>query len=390
MIGYKHLVSLLSLSFLCAAGLWASPMVKVGDSIEIFFTGKTAVKYDSNVFVNYGEREDDFIYTVQPGLHMVVGKDAENTIVVDFSQQLLFFADREELNQANEIINISANHDGGGQVKLGMKAGYNENAQNTGDENVTGSLIRKRNYNLGLSATYNMSPKMQISSNPSWSQTDYRNYTSRFLDSNIYTLPLDVFYLYSEKLKMGGGYRFRYTDIDPVQNLTAADRHDHFMSFRLVGEISPKLQSQMSVGWQVQHINGGDDLSSISMDANFTYLYTPKVTIKWGVNRDFSASGTGQAIQRTGGNMSVNYTMTDKMLWSAGFGYTVSDYKYGSREDHLFNTFVNWRYMYNKMLSFGVGYSYQNNDSYTSGNVQNSSIGSYNAHQFDVSANVKY
>lgn len=383
---------LLLLASLITPFLKASPLISIGDSVHIYFVGQTSFEYDSNIFLNYSNKDDDFIFSVTPGFNLVAGGDSDYKVSLTVQEEGRFYTDHRELDEANEIVNLNASYDGGGQLKLGLNAGYRTLSQNTSTANVSAGLIRRRNYNLGFQALYSVSPKTQLEFNPSWFQEDYRNFVRTFNDRDYYTLPINFYYLYSPKLKFGVGYRYRYTDLhkNDTPGNSPADRSDHFVNLRLDGEIGPRLQSTTAIGWQFQHINGFETYSSLSVSSRLTWEATQRMQVSAGLNRDFSASGTGNAIQNTGGDIGITFAVSEKISTSAGFSYGVSDYKNIAERDDLLGTYLRMTYIYNKYLNFNAGYTYQNNDSEIQTPFGTTSAASYNVHRVSMTANLKY
>ncbi len=362
----------------------ASPLITLGDSVKIYFTGGTSTTYDSNI-LSQPEAEDDLIFKVQPGFQMVVGGESSFKLTLDVSEELVFFTDYDELNQANEAVRFSSTYDAGSEIKFKSSGSFKALAQNTPSAPSTGpNLVKTNNYDLGFGSTWNATGKTQFDLNPSWAFEEYTSYKDTYVDSHTFLLPFDVFYLYSEKLKLGLGYRYRFVDMIPTKSKIAADRDNHFFSYRMVGELAPKLNVDSSIGWSFENIDGAGTNDTATIATNLTWEATQKLSFNAGVNRDFNSSGTGASIQHTGGNIGASYILTDKIQTLMGVGYSFSDYQDGSnQEDDLMNYYWNWVYTMDKYFTFNLGYSFQTNNS-------TSPTGEFDRHQITLGANVKY
>ena len=372
--------------------LTASPLVSIGESAKIHFIGQSSFEYDSNIFSDNSDKTADLIYTLSPGFQFVTGQNADFSSRVTLQQETRLFADNSDLRQFNEIVKLHADYDGGGKFSVSVNGGYRTRGQNTNTANIEAALIRRRNYNLGFDASYDFSPKTQLSLMPGWRHTDYRNFIDTFSDRHIYTIPVDLFYRYSPKLKIGMRYRYRHTNFDVARGLSSddiRDRNDHFVGFRSVGQITSKLRNNTSIGWQYQNLSGGDSFNSLTLRSELTWQATQKFRLTAGINRDVNASGAGVSIQQTGGHLRANYALSQKVSTHVQTRFTVSDYENAAREDELFTAAWGLKYKINDYLRFNARYRYLNND----GNIENAinpDISSFNRHLVEFSTRLRY
>lgn len=368
----------------------ASPLVSIGDSVDILFKGETGLRYDSNLFRDYGGVESDFIYTLKPGFQLNAGEDALYSLEVNAAEEMLYYRDHSGLNQVNEDYSFRGAYDGGGKTTVSFSGDFETITQNTATDNVQGALIRRRQYGLGATVQYEASPKTQLELKPRWSAQDYRNFTELYRDQDSYEAGLNAYYRYSPVLKVGLGYRPRYTDFHPLsEGDLATDRSYHFFNFRVDGEITPRLKTTTAIGWQVEHMNGGSSDDAFALDSSFTYTITQRLQAVADLHRDFAASGTGRSIEETGVSGRLDYQATNRIFTSAGAKWTRSDYQTFERDDDEYMGFMNAVYGLNQYVRLNAGYNYVNNDSTIQG-LANPSLGSYHVHILSLSASVLY
>ena len=130
--------------------LESSPLLKLGESIDIYITGRAGTRYVSNVFLNSADKADDFIYTAQPGFEIVIGEQSIYGITIKMYEDMQFYQINHELNSFGENVEIDAFYDSGGITSITIDAAFNPTVSNSGSENVTGALIRRRNYKGGF------------------------------------------------------------------------------------------------------------------------------------------------------------------------------------------------------------------------------------------------
>ena len=370
--------------------LSSSPLIKIGDSVDIYFTGRTGMRYESNIFLNASDKADDFIYTVQPGFEMVIGKQGIYGLTIKAYEDLEFYLDNQSLTNYRENVTVDAYYDSGAITKVSINGGYHPMVSNTGSENVQSALIRRRNYSLGINANFAISDKSTIMAGVNAVYDDYRNFIDLFGDNLVVDAPISYLYSISPVIQIGGGYRFRYTDFERLSTgLNLADRSDHFFNFQLNGELGAKLFNETSVGYQIRHVNGFDTTGDISLESVFTWEVAQKLQLRFGASRDFRSTGTGSSIKDTRGFFDIAYSVTDKIRLDFVSSYTQIGYETIDREDELSSAGVFCTYVINSYFNADFGYMYSNNHSTFDG-IGGEPNASFNSHTVQVNASVKY
>ena len=199
---------------------------------------------------------------------------------------------------------------------------------------------------------------------PPWARayTDFRNFTERFGDYLVLSAPIKYLYKLSPVVEIGGGYRYRYTHYERLDNLRrtkSPDRSDHFFSLDFRGEIGPKIYNETALGYQFRHINGLGNSGDISINTEFTWEATAKLQVKYGASRDFSSNGVGGSVQTTRGWLNTSYGLTEKLRLDFISSFAHLDYKRQDRDDEMSDTGFFLTYVIDAYFTIDAGWTYQ-------------------------------
>lgn len=385
---FRHLLHGSAAALLTSGALQAAPFISIADTVDVFFLGRVAADYRTNLFNAYATKHDDFVFTFTPGLEARVGRNSNATFSVIFKEDFLVYHRFHGQNTqlANVIVDGTYNS---GPLELNGGFSFRQSQTNTPDTFVAGAatdiFVKRDLYNARVNAKYDISPKFWSKGGFSWSRTDYTNANSfgnSFSNSDVYSLPIDGFYRYSEKLSVGLGYRYRYTDT--AANATRGKRHynDHFFSVALYGEIAPKLNATANIGYQLRDAQGADH-GQFALDARLDYNLTEKVNLFAGGGHDFGVSSTGGGKQVWAGYVGADYQLNSFISTTARFEQVYTNYSYSPRNDDTSYVNLALNYSPNVYWTFSAGYSYANNGS----NIANAS---YSSNIFSLSASLRY
>jgi hypothetical protein len=359
----------------------AAPLVSIGDTVDIFFRGSISGQYRSNVF-NNSAKNSDYILTVSPGLEANFDRGGPANLSIVFREDFVRY--NRFTSQNNNLTNVFVN----GSYASGpltSEAGFSFQQTDTNTTSVLPVVIpqqvRRNMYNAYVKGKYDISPKTYVDGGFNWSRTEYTNnaaFGNRYSNNNTYSFPINGLYRYSEKLDIGLGYRYRYTDNQRVTN-----SQDHFISLALRGELLPKLNGSLNVGYQIRERSGQPNKESLSINSVFDYLYSPKLTLFAAFDRDFDTSAVGFSTENTGGRIGGRYQITPLISSTASVGYTYTEYLNNPRTDKTTRANLSVTYSPNNYLAFTAGYSYENNNSNAAG-------ASYMGHTVNLTASLRY
>lgn len=385
----RHLAYGSAAALLASGAVQAAPFISIADTVDVFFLGRVSADYRTNLF-NAPNKNDDFVFTFTPGLEARIGRDSNATLSLIYKEDFLVYHrfHGQNTHLANVILNGTYNS---GPLKLDSGFSFRQTQTNTPDTFVAGGpsdvFVQRDLYNAFITGKYDFSPKYWGKGGFRWNRTDYTNayqFGNTFENSDIYTVPVDVFYRYSEKLSVGLGYRYRYTDTDGTPIRSGRHYSDHFFSLALEGELAPKLNATANIGYQFRDGSGGDH-GQFGLDAALDYELTAKVNLFAGASHDFGTSSTGSSQEILSGHIGANYQINSFL--SAVGRYQYEDTKYSGtssgRKDKTNYVNASLNYSPNVYWTFSAGYGYVNNDSNVSG-------ASFSGNTFTLSASLRY
>ena len=206
--------SLLIASILSLPGLLASvqavPLVSIGDSVDVFFSGSSSVKWQSNVLYDENDEIEDLLFTLSPGFEVNVGRGVSNLdLSIITSYDILRYDDLTELD--NELFHIKAvssykntRWDVSGSVSYYAK----QSSGADGNTNRLGRLTESDELRANLEGEYRLSPKFSIGSGVKYSDVEYQDEPC-IADRETTTITLDIFYELSPKIDLSVGYQYQ-------------------------------------------------------------------------------------------------------------------------------------------------------------------------------------
>ena len=353
---------------------YAAPFMAVGDNAELFVTASAQVQFDDNIYLDPTNESDDTIMSFTPGVDLVFGKNAVTKGNAYYREEIRRYSDND--NQNTELSNLGAQtHYDNGVTKADFNASYAQVAQNDNDANALGSIVRRKLFNIGAKLEFGISEKTSLSVGASFDKTNYG--PASYVDSGIWTLPIDAYYKATPKLDWSLGYRFRNTDLSG----TGIDSSDHFLNVGARGEFTPKLTGQVRVGFTQRNFEVGSDDSQLGFDGNLAYAFSEKTTYRFNVSNDFGSSGTGDTTE----NFAIGLNATSKMTeqWSFTGGLNLRKIDYPTRSDDFLEGLLAVTYNLNQMVNFGASYTYRNNSS-------DSASAEFTNSVFSFGANIRY
>ncbi|MFT4901331.1 MAG: hypothetical protein ACI81V_000601 [Lentimonas sp.] len=365
----------------------ASPLVSVGDQLDVFFKGSSNLSWSSNLFRDSSNEVEDLLLTVTPGFEFKFGRGVSNA---DFSVLTSYDILRYDKSGAwdTELFHVKAlGSYSANRLTATGSASFDER-QTTVRENVApGTLVESNQTRFNVEGEYEYSPKFSVGSGVKYSDREYTSLESSYADRENFTIPVDVFYELTAKVDLSFGYQYSQTEVEANGTVSAYDVDSHFFNVGARGDLLPKLIGSFKFGYRSQdtdYSTGADKSdSSLGVDASFTYVTTPKLTNSLTLSRDFGASGTGSRVEETSANLSANYAIDSQWSALARLGYSLREYLDSSRDDSYYTAGLRVNYTPNQYWSFGGGYGYSDNDS-------DVGVNSFQNHKLDVSASLRY
>ncbi len=369
--------------------LSASPFLSIGNAVDVFFDGAATYRYTTNVF-NEPDDQDDHIFILSPGIEAVFGRNSLVTTSLEVRYDIIRYADFSVANAENLNVLLVSSYSGARLSATGTFS-FEQRTQNTSalvGGLVLNDLIDRNILTAGANGSYQVSEKVSTTFGATYQRETFQNFEASFNDRQTFTVPLRVFYKITPKIDLGAGYRYRFSEVD--QNAAgggaAVDRTDHFFSISSRGEFFPKLTGELDVGIGLRTFdNNTDSETNISVDGGLDYAYSSKLVFGLDVGRDFETGGAGSSIQRTEVGLSSTYAYSSRISAGARLEYQRDNFEEltAPRVDNIYSGSIFATFAYNRYFSFSASYAYQDVNS-DAANV------SYNAHNFSLSAAVRY
>ena len=371
----KLLARFAILAALLALSSKAAPFMAVGDNAELFVTASAAVQSDSNIYLDKNNEKSDTIFSFTPGVDLVFGKGSATSGNAYFREEIRRYSTNDVQNTNLASFGVKTSYSNG-VTKGDFNASYAEIAQNDNDIKATGDIVHRDLTNLGGKVEFGISEKTTLAVGASFDRINYGPAT--YVDSDIWTLPIDLYYQSSPKLDWSLGYQYRSTDLSG----SARDSKDHFLSLGARGEFSPeKLFGQVRVGYTKRSFDRGADESLFGVMGNLTYKYSDKTSYGLTFGNDFGSSGTGASTKNLTFGLNASNNFTEQWHMVASLNYKSTDYT--TRTDDFVEGQVAVTYVYNNFVNFGASMTLRNN---TSGLA----AAEFSQNVFSLGANIRY
>ena len=325
-----------------------------GSRNQIFVFGNVTFGYDSNIFSDATDRGD---YTVKGAVGAQLKRRA-GIIAVDATAKLAYssFGRFSDQNAFNPDFRIEFNKTTGRTTGALTLSAFRESRADSSVNLRTSSW----NFPVGLSLKYPVNDKYYFTS-----QTTYlrRRYVESDALANLtdYSQSLDVFYVYTSKLDLVGGYRVRVS-----QPSIGSDAVDHWFNLGATGGLFAKLNGSVRLGYQLRNTRGvtSDSFTQLNAVASVGWPITRKINLTGTITRDFDTLATGASVDSTATQLRASYVINRHLEIQGGVAYgrnTFLGTPPPSRRDTFFSYDLGARYMMNEHLQVEATYTYFRN-----------------------------
>ncbi len=346
----NNTLRLASAAVLLAASAHAAPFNLIGSGVEMFLTGGAGVRVDDNIFLS-ANGESDVIFDLTPGVELGFGRNAQFRGTLALKDAFSLYSDHSDLNTGLFSAVLGTRFDDG-KLKLKLAASFRELNQNSFDvrptaPGLTPGLVRRDVFETSTEAEVEVSQLTSVAAGLTYANENYKR--AGYTDSQMLTVPIDVFYKISAKTDVSLGYRYRDTRVD-----LGLDSSDHFFNVGARGEFSPKLTGRFAVGLNRRTVQRGGNDTQLGLDSTFAYELTPKTTLEFGAAKDFGTTPQGQQIK----NASIRAQITARLTteWSVNAGAMWRALDYGARTDDYWEFQLGAAYLVSAGLRIVGGY----------------------------------
>ena len=315
--------------------------------------GSATATYDSNIFISHDDAQEDFIFTIAPG--MAVGRgdfknelvnlgsyedrfnpdrsemiDATNYIFVHYVPSVTLFADHSSEDSFDHDVTLDGQYEWK-RLTLGLKARFQ--TMNLPDVDL-GERVERHLFTGALTSKYDYSAKTSIELN----FFDYiRDYAGDRIDTVEYRWQAWLNYQVRPKITLGVGFTYGRVDLS-----RGPDQSYEQVLARVRYRATEKIRFDLNVGaeWrdihEVAHRNNGIFSLGVSyapFDGTTLFLQTYRRTVT-------SASSPPANYNVTGVEAQIRQRFLRRFYFVLAAGYQNVEYEYfassGSRRDEIF------------------------------------------------------
>ena len=335
----------------------------------LHFSLAGGLRYDSNIFLQESNEEDDFIFTVTPTFSIISGREgtAQNTYSLSYAPSLLFYADNSDQNRVDHRATFRFTK----QLPKSKIALDLDFSDTEGSSRYASGAVARTRLHGALHYNYLMSGKTRLDLVAS---TDLNNFkTSGFNDQYNYGLRASVMYQLTGKTAIGPSFSYTHTDVTDGVN---QDAYDFGMKVDYLASGKTTLTGTM--GYNVRTFDGtgaSSDLSTMSWSVGARYQATGKTSLRGTFYREpkvsFNFQNTGY--MATGVSFNANHQYSARMNLFAMLSYENDDYYDTgaggiSLENNYYTATMGANYQMQNGLTLGANMTYRTNQSNSSFN----------------------
>jgi hypothetical protein len=325
-----------------------------GQRNQLFVFGSVTFGYDSNIFSDANATAD---YTVSGAIGAEIKRRA-GIIAVNATGTLSYstFGNHSDENSFDPNFAIEFNKTTGRTTGALTISAFRESRSDSAVNLRTNSW----NFPVGLSLKYPVNDKYYLTSSTTYLRRRYVDSTA-LANYTDYSQAIDVFYVYTSKLDLVGGYRIRVS-----QTSVGNDSYDHWFNVGATGGLFAKLNGTLRLGYQLRDVTGlaNEKYTHLNAMAALTWPVTRKLNLSGQLSRDFNTIATGASVDSLTAALRASYALTRKIEFNAGVAYGQNRFlgtPPPARRDTFFSFDAGARYRMNDHLQVGASYTYFRN-----------------------------
>jgi len=347
-----HLLTILTLGLALPSG---RALLNIdGSRNQVFVFGGVTFGYSSNIF-SQSSGHGDYNVSAQAGVEL---KRRAGIIAVNATFRVAYqtFGKYTAENSVNPSFYIEFNKTTGRTTGAFTVNAFRESRSDSAVNVRTNSW----NYPLGLNLKYPINDRFYVTSNTAYLTRRYAN-NSALANLTDYSEGLDLFYVYTSKLDLMGGYRIRISSTS-----LGGDTTDHWFNVGATGGLFAKLNGTVRFGYQLRHLTGtaGENFAHVNALASLNWPLTRKLALAGQVSRDFNTIATGSSVDSTSAALRASYAYNRKLAFDTSVTWGRNDFL-GRQQPARVDTFFSWdagaAYKFNEHLSLGATYTYFRN-----------------------------
>ena len=406
----------LSLAPLAQAANWipTSPLVQIGDDLDIFFDGSVGFELTDNLY-SAAKKSSAASVTLTPGLLLEYGKESPIEFTLSARRGYVYFLQSKysDLEDARDALSAKLAFASGGPLELTFESTYRVTARNDelASQGVSGAilgatLLRQSNYKHSVQSEYKLTERIRLGAGFSYAYNNYLNpvligpalgktyNTNTLTEITTKSIPVSLNYRVFEKLTFGFSYQHDVSDYgaapyysevgNPRPELADNSLTQDFYGLSAKGQLteSGKLNILGRAGYSTFNRDKTGSGSAPSYAVTLSHSLSDFITHSLVLSRQISASSTGTANDSRNCGYNVQYAAAEDLDFN--LGVTKGDVIAGATKVHTWTYTLGADFKYNKHLSFQAGYNF------TDSKVPGNSSVDFQANSLTVSTSFRY
>lgn len=347
-----------------------------GSRNQVFVFGGMSFGYNSNIFAE-AEGRGDYTMSAQVGLELKrrAGIIAVNgTIKADYIR----FGQYTDQNSLNPNFSLELTKTTGRTTGALTINAYKE----TRSDSAVNLRTSSWNFPLNLSLKYPVNDNLYLTSGTGYLRRSYTE-TTTLVDYTDWSEAIDVYYVYTSKLDLLGGYRLRASSTS-----AGGSTVDHWFNLGATGGLVSKLSGTVRLGYQFRKVGGtaSENFNHFNALASVNWPITRKFFLGFVLSRDFNTIATGASVDSTSVALRATLVHSRKLEFGADTAAGRNEFlgrDQFSRTDTFFTAGLNASYRPNEHLQVSASYTYFLNWS-------TFEISDYNSHGFSLDISSRY
>ncbi len=403
-----------------AATSWipTSPLIQIGDDLDIFTDSSLAVETTDNLYSRASSPESATFFTVSPGITLEFGKETNLDIKLLARRGYVQFTESRlsDLNDERDFLSARIDFSTGGPLSLSLNSSYRETARNDdlANQGLTGligaNLLRQATYSHALDADYQLGEKLQFGVGITRNYNRYKDptliqvgspsvlvyNTNELTENDTISLPVDIEYQAFEKLWFGLRYQRDWSDYEAAPYYRADSAARAALPGRLIKDFyglstrgqlteSGKLNASGRVGWLSYQNEGGASEEVPSWSVSVNHVLTERLSHFISLSRDVAAGSAGGANDSTIYSYGLSMRADDLTVNLSAMRNETDAINNGAITPVITMVYtLGVDFKYNEHLTLNAGYNF------TDSEIVTNSAGNFSSNTFTLSAAFRY
>lgn len=352
----SHPLKRIVLALLAPSLFGGDPLLFIGKETPVFIAASATVRRDDNIGLSPTIKQSDTIFVLTPGIEVTMDS-AERRASLSINEQFIRYDSDSRLD--SELITAMGSFDYlGARSRFGLRGSYQEMDQTNLSLTSSEQSIRRNMTSFAGTGSWSATAKSSVGGGFSFERTDYP--AVGFVDSDVWSFPIDYYFAFTPKLDLSAGYRYRRSSMERG----FGSSKDHFYSFGARGAFTSKLSGQVRVGYTTRDEDRGVDNSVLGLGASFSYDYSPKASFAFNLSNDFNNSAFGSSQEVFSVGLGGVFDLDLQWKLDTNFSFSSSKYLDGtSRKDDFFVGDVAATYILSSNSSVHLSYVFRKNAS---------------------------